>query len=159
MYFMNNLLPHIDRKRDTVADAPSHSPVPRQQWPSKALLILVIFLAFASGALLLLNDLPGPGNPLAHAPISALPLLLIGLASLGFQLIIRPGWLDLGKALIVSAAFLLWGCDQLLPPGWLATTLGDVVIVLYVIDLGWMMLDRLRQPKQGRRSDPDDYDP
>ena len=72
--------------------------------------MLVIVLALGSGAVLLLNDLPWPGVALlAHAPISALPLLFIGLASLGFQLIIRPGWLDLCKALIVSAAFLLWG--------------------------------------------------
>lgn len=128
-------------------DAPlSYTPMPRQSRPFKIVIVLVIVLALASGATLLLNDIPSPGNWLAHAPVSALPLLLIGLASLGFQLIIRPGWLDLSKALIVSAAFLLWGIDQLLPPSWLATTLGDSVIVLYVIDLGWMMLDRLRQP-------------
>ncbi|GAC1424362.1 MAG: hypothetical protein NVSMB54_07000 [Ktedonobacteraceae bacterium] len=82
---------------------------------------------------------------LAHAPISAIPLLLIGLASLCFQVVIRPTPLDLFKASLVSAAFLLWGIDQLLPTGWEATTLGDVVIVLYVIDLGWMMGDRLKE--------------
>ena len=123
------------------------------------MIMLVIVLALTSGAALLLNDWPGPGNRLAHAPVSALPLLLIGLASLGFQVIIRPGWLDLGKALIVSAAFLFWGIDQLLPPSWLATTLGDIVIVLYVIDLGWMMLDRLRQPTQVHHSAPDSHGP
>jgi hypothetical protein len=105
---------------------------------------LVILLAFASCLLLLIEDaalLP----LLSHAPVSALPLLLIGLASLAFQLVTRPAPLELFKACIVSAAFLLWGIDQLLPTGWLATTLGDVVIILYVIDLGWMMRDRLIQ--------------
>lgn len=110
---------------------------------------VVIVLAFGSGTVLLANDLPWPAfTPFAHAPISALPLLLIGLAALGFQFVIRPKLLDLFKACIVSSAFLLWGIDQLLPAGWLATTLGDVVIVLYVIDLGWVMADRLKQ--QGR---------
>lgn len=157
---MNNLLPHIDRKSDAEAKAsPSHIPAPRQPWSFRTLIALVIVLAFASGATLLLNDFRGSGNPLAHAPISALPLLLIGLASLGFQLIVRPGWLDLGKALIVSVAFLLWGIDQLLPSSWLATTIGDVVIVLYVIDLGWTMLDRLKQPKQASRSASDNHGP
>jgi hypothetical protein len=80
-----------------------------------------------------------------HAPVSAAPLLLIGTAYLGFQVITQPQPLDLFKALLVSSAFILWGIDQLLPTGWLATTLGDVVIVLYVVDLGWMMIDRLKQ--------------
>jgi hypothetical protein len=106
---------------------------------------IVIVLALSSGALLLVNDLPWlPFTPFAHAPISAAPLLLIGLAALGFQFVIRPKLLDLFKACLVSAAFLLWGIDQLLHQGWLAITLGDVVIVLYVIDLGWMMLDGLK---------------
>jgi hypothetical protein len=117
---------------------------------------VVIALAAGSGVLLLINDgindLWPTFKPLAHAPISALPLLLIGLASLVFQAIIRPGPLDLLKAMIVSAAFILWGIDQLLPSGQVATTLGDLVIVLYVIDLGWMMADRLRQQGQARRA-------
>jgi hypothetical protein len=109
-------------------------------------IVMVIVLAFIGGAVLLANDVPWPVlKPLAHAPVSALPLLLIGIAALSFQLVIRPNLLDLFKAFIVSAAFLLWGIDQLLPAGWLATTMGDVVIVLYVIDLGWMMIDRLKQ--------------
>jgi hypothetical protein len=113
---------------------------------------IVIVLAFGSGAVLLANDLPWPTfTPFAHAPISAIPLLSIGLAALGFQFVIRPNLLDLFKACIVSAAFLLWGIDQLLPSGWLAMTLGDVVIVLYVIDLGWMMADRLAQQALSRR--------
>jgi len=107
---------------------------------------LIIVLALGSGALLLIEDSPLPLlHHLAHAPISAVPLLLIGLASLCFQVVIRPRLLDLFKALMVSSAFILWGVDQLLPAGSVTTTLGDVVIILYVIDLGWMMADRLKQ--------------
>jgi hypothetical protein len=110
---------------------------------------LVILLAFGSGALLLIKDTPlSLLQHLDHAPISAFPLLLIGLASLCFQIVVRPTPLDLFKASIVSAAFIFWGIDQLLPASWEATTLGDIVIILYVIDLGWMMIDRLKQ--QGR---------
>jgi hypothetical protein len=107
---------------------------------------ITIPLAFTSGILLLLFDTPQAFfQGIAHAPLSAAPLLLIGVASLCFQCVIRPKLLDFCKALIVSAAFLLWGIDQLLHAGKLATTLGDVVIVLYVIDLGWMMLERIKQ--------------
>lgn len=107
-----------------------------------------MLLALAAGVVLLLCDLFLTAFP--HAPISAAPLLFIGVAYLGFQMIIRPTPLDLFKALIVSSAFLLWGVDQLLPASWLATTLGDVVITLYVVDLGWIMLDRLKQSNRSR---------
>jgi hypothetical protein len=105
----------------------------------------IVILAFVAGIGLLLCDLLLSTFP--HAPISAAPLLFIGVAYLGFQGILKPTPLDLCKALIVSTAFLLWGVDQLLPASWFATMLGDVVITLYVIDLGWMMLDRLKQSK------------
>jgi len=104
---------------------------------------VVIVLALAAGFILLARDVFLTGLP--HAPVSAAPLLLIGTAYLGFQAHLRPKPLDLLKALIVSSAFILWGVDQLLPIGWVATTLGDVVITLYVLDLGWMMMDRLKQ--------------
>lgn len=109
---------------------------------------IIILLAFASSVLLLLKDTSLTLlRHIAHAPISAMPLLLTGIASLCFQLIVRPKLLDLLKALIVSTAFIMWGLDQLLPAGRIATTLGDVVIALYVVDLGWMMLDQLKQSR------------
>lgn len=116
---------------------------------------LVIVLAFGGSIVLLVFDTSQSLLlRLVHAPLSAIPLLFIGLASLCFQVVTRPKLLDLFKAFIVSSAFILWGIDQLLPVGWYATTLGDVVIVLYVIDLGWVMIDRLRQqswPRQARQ--------
>ncbi len=109
----------------------------------------LVILAFVTGGALLVDDVASPLFPgLSHAPISAAPLLLIGAASLAFQVIRRPGLLDLFKAILVSLAFLLWGVDQLLPAGWVATTLGDIVIILYVIALGWMIADTLRARSQ-----------
>ena len=104
---------------------------------------ILVVLALLAGITLLTRDVFLTILP--HAPVSAAPLLLIGAAYLGFQALIRPKPLDLFKALIVSSAFILWGVDQLLPSGWVATTLGDVVITLYVIDLAWVMIDRLKQ--------------
>jgi hypothetical protein len=104
---------------------------------------VVVVLALAAGVILLTRDVFLAGLP--HAPVSAAPLLLIGAAYLGFQVLLRPKPLDLFKALIVSSAFIFWGVDQLLPVGRVATTLGDVVITLYVLDFGWMMIDRLKQ--------------
>ncbi len=103
----------------------------------------ILILALIMGASLLASDTFATRLP--HVPISSAPLLLIGVAYLAFQVLIRASLLDLFKALIVSSAFIFWGIDQLLPQGWFATTLGDVVIVLYVIDLGWIMMGRLKQ--------------
>jgi len=103
---------------------------------------VVVVLGLIAGVALLTNDVFFTILP--HAPISAAPLLFIGAAYLGFQVLIRPKPLDLFKALMVSSAFILWGVDQLLPGGRVATTLGDVVITLYVLDLGWVMIDRLK---------------
>ncbi len=137
---MNNWL-----NRDTL---PSSSPAANRHPFLVNLYLLtriIVILAFVTGTTLLLCDVFLTVFP--HAPISAAPLLFIGVAYLSFQLIIKPTPLDLFKAFIVSTAFILWGIDQLLPSSWFATTLGDVVITLYVIDLGWMMLDRLKQSK------------
>jgi len=124
-------------------------------WFEKGMILaswVLIGLALMTGAGLLLNDLaPHLFLGLPHAPISAAPLLLIGAASLGFQVLTRPRPLDLLRALLVSLAFLLWGLDQMLPAGWATTTIGDIVIVLYVIDLGWMMGSVLRQRRAMRR--------
>jgi hypothetical protein len=116
---------------------------------------LLIVLALTAAGALLLNDLAAKvyiGLP--HAPLSAAPLLLIGAASLGFQVLTRPKPLELFKAGLVSLAFILWGLDQMLPPGWLTTTVGDVVIVLYVVDLGWIMGSALRTQRAGERKHP-----
>jgi hypothetical protein len=102
----------------------------------------IVVIALVTGAILLVSDLFWTSFP--HTLISAAPLLCIGLAYLGFQVLIRPKLLNLFKAFILSSAFIMWGIDQLLPAGWTATTLGDIVIVLYVLDLGWMMMDRLK---------------
>ena len=137
---MNNLL----EQKTNSPSLSSHKQLPTHRTRLLYLLIwATLIAALFAGIILLLSDVFP--NLLLHAPVSAAPLLLIGATYLAFQVLMRPNPLDLFKALIVSSAFLLWGIDQLLPPGWFATTLGDVVIVLYVIDLGWMIVDRLKQ--------------
>jgi hypothetical protein len=144
---MNNLL-----EPETAPSSPSSC----QQFPAQVYRLLYFFIwatvvvALLAGTLLLVRDVFWTILP--HAPISAAPLLSIGVTYLGFQVLMRPKLLDLLKALIVSSAFLLWGVDQLLPTGWFATLLGDVVIVLYVIDLGWMMVERLKQHWKSRHA-------
>ena|SRR5215469_7049856 len=141
---MNKL---INNRIPTLSSLPSRQAVDQSASLAHKLLYLltwiVVILALGASIILMTRDVFLTTLP--HAPVSAAPLLLIGAASVGFQVLIRPKPLDLLKALIVSSAFILWGIDQLLPSGWVATTLGDVVITLYVLDLGWVMIDRLKQ--------------
>jgi len=37
---------------------------------------------------------------------------------------------------LLASAFILWGIQQLLPEGAVSVLLGDIVIVLFVIDFG-----------------------
>jgi hypothetical protein len=73
---------------------------------------------------------------LGHAPLSAMPLLLAGGSYLALQGLLRPAPVELVKRLLLGSAFVLWGIVQLMPPGVVATDLGDLVIALYVLDLG-----------------------
>jgi hypothetical protein len=63
------------------------------------------------------------------------------------QAIVRPRPLELLKRVMLAAAFLLWGIVQLMAAGNLASELGNLVIALYVIDLGliiWTDLEKNR---------------
>lgn len=76
---------------------------------------------------------------LSHGPLSALPLLLAGTSYIFLQALLRPAGIEMLKRLMLGMAFVLWGIDQLMPPSTLAIDLGDLVISLYVLDLGLMI--------------------
>ncbi len=102
----------------------------------------VAFVAVIAGLVLLIGDLAaGLAARAAHAPISAAPLLMVGAAFMVVLPLTRPGWREFIKRAMVGAAFILWGIAQLMPPGVAATTLGDLVITLYVIDLALVIHD------------------
>jgi hypothetical protein len=102
---------------------------------------VVAFAAVIVGIVLLVGDAAGLTGHAAHAPISAAPLLMAGAAFMAVLPLTRPGWLEFVKRGMVGAAFILWGIVQLMPPGAAATTLGDLVITLYVIDLALVIHD------------------
>ncbi len=81
---------------------------------------------------------------LGHAPLSALPLLLVGASYMALQGLLCPPPVELLKRIMLGSAFLLWGVVQLMPPSILATDLGDLVIALYVLDLGIIVQAELR---------------
>lgn len=127
---------------------------------ARSLALLAVLSSFALlsvGATPLLSSLPAYIAKAAFrslalvkdVPISAAPLLLAGSSYLVSQAILRPRALELVKRLMLGMAFLLWGVVQLMPASYLATEVGNLVIALYVVDLGliiWTDLER-NQPR------------
>ena len=128
------------------------------RWLTRSLTILAVLSSVALlcvGITPMLSSFPAAVATLAsrcralskNVPLSALPLLLAGISYLVLQTIVRPRPLELLKRVMLAAAFLLWGIVQLMPAGNLASELGNLVIALYVIDLGliiWTDLEKNR---------------
>ena len=110
----------------------------------RAIAALAILAVAASAVLLGVDGSPVLAARIGHAPVSAAPLILIGTAYLLMSALVRVSPLDLLKRVLLAAAFILWGVDQLMTPGPLARLIGDVVIALYVFDLALMIRDHLR---------------
>jgi hypothetical protein len=92
-----------------------------------AVLLLVPLVAW--------NLAPGRWPAHAHDHLAALPLALIAVSHLLWQLGRRPGRLQLVQALMLSTGFCLWAATQLWPDAPRALVLNDVAIVLFVVDL------------------------
>ena len=102
-------------------------------------------VAVLSSILLLLLDTFPHLIFVRHAEGSAAPLLFIGAAYILLQPMVRPRPVELFKRLLLGSAFILWGIVQLLPPSNTSAILGDVVIVLYVVDLSLIIRTHLQR--------------
>lgn len=96
-------------------------------------------LALLAGAVLLLPGAQSAGW-IPPVVVSAAPLLLVGVAFLSLQPVLRPRASELLKNVLLALTFLLWGGLQFLPQNALSAWLGNLVIVLYVVDLAWVIL-------------------
>jgi hypothetical protein len=105
----------------------------------------LVLLALVSSTVLLASD-SNIGAVLRRwaAAISAVPLLAVGLSFLAVQVMIRPRWAELLKNVLLAATFLLWGIVQLMKQNLVSKRLGDLVIVLYVAELAWTILVRVK---------------
>jgi len=146
-------------------DAPPHSmrrpgegPALQEllRWLTRSLAVLAVLSSFALlcvGATPLLTSLPTyiakatfrGWSLIKNLPLSAIPLLLAGSSYIVLQAILRPRPLELVKRLMLGIAFLLWGIVQLMPVSDLAVELGNVVITLYVVDLGLIIWTDLQK--------------
>jgi hypothetical protein len=112
------------------------------------LAIALVGLAVTSSVGLLFRGPSMEVRGLTAAAISAVPLLAVGLSFLVIQAMARPGWTELLKNLLLAATFLLWGVVQLMTQSALSKRLGDVVVALYVVDLAWTILAKVKVTRE-----------
>jgi hypothetical protein len=96
-------------------------------------------------ALLLFDTLNHLRLTPVHQRLGALSLMLIGFSYIMLQLSARRRWNEMLKGVLLGTAFLLWGCEQLLPPSPLVTAMDGAVIAIFVVDLSLIILEYLRR--------------
>src|ERR1700688_3501806 len=98
-----------------------------------------------SSLLLLVQDVaPVLTGSVRHSWLAASALLLAGAACLGLASAVRAHRKDCLLRLSLGSAFILWGIQQLLHEKGVSVLLGDIVIVLFVVDLGAIVEATLR---------------
>ena len=70
-----------------------------------------------------------------HGQAAALALIFAGGSYAVLHLGHSPGRGERGRALLLGAAFILWGGEQFVPAGRLQTLMDLVVVAVFVIDL------------------------
>ena len=71
------------------------------------------------------------------------PFIFIGLAFMAYQLSLSCPWPRRVKGLLLGAAFALWGSEQFLAASPWLTLMDNLVIGIFVVDLGVIVAGRL----------------
>jgi len=109
-------------------------------------LSLILFLSALAGlAVLLISDaLHGLQLTPFHQQSEAAALIFIGASYICLQLSGAQRWNEKMKGIFLGLAFVLWGGEQFLPASRLVTLMDSAVITIFVVDLGLIILDRLK---------------
>ncbi|HXC98547.1 MAG TPA: hypothetical protein VN048_04335 [Verrucomicrobiae bacterium] len=84
---------------------------------------------------------------------SAVPLILIGIAFATFQFVVPRTRAQTVLGLLVSLAFILWGAEQFISNPALVSFMDDVVVFLFVLDLGIVIYGQLKPGNHGGSSE------
>lgn len=111
-------------------------------------LSMLLFAAALGGiGVLLFSDAAHGLQPTRlHGCVGALVLMLAGSSYVSFQLAANRLRSELFQAILLGGAFFLWGCEQILPPSPWTTVMDTAVIVIFVADLGLVVLQQVRRP-------------
>lgn len=75
---------------------------------------------------------------------SAVPLISIGVAFACLQFVVARNHTQIFLGLLVAAAFILWGTEQFLSDPAVVSFIDDVVVFLFVLDLGIVIYGHLK---------------
>ena len=135
-------------RSDSVHEAPTVLSVAVPGLGARVLRRVAIGCAGASllsSLLLLVQDAtPVLTGSVRHTWLAASALLLAGTACIGLASAVRAHPKDVILRLSLGSAFILWGVQQLLHESRLSALLGDIVIVLFVVDLSAIIEIALR---------------
>jgi hypothetical protein len=118
-----------------------------------AAIVLGVISAAVSVALVVADGADAGAGWSHHAGVSAAPLLIIAAAIAVATLAHSHTAASVVKALVGVLAFATWGLAQLLSNSATAGLLGDVAILLFVLDAGYIILtDAQSFAESGRRA-------
>lgn len=104
--------------------------------------------ALAAMLTLLVSDVWNALNFTAiHRRAGALSFMLIGASYVALQMSSRRRWGEKVKAILLGIAFLFWGSVQFLSPSPWVTAMDSAVVVIFVVDLGLIILESLKRNK------------
>jgi hypothetical protein len=79
-----------------------------------------------------------------HRHAGAFSFMLIGSSYLSLLFSSGRPLRKMLKEIFLGIAFLLWGCEQFLPPTRIVTAMDTAVVLIFVIDLSWIIVERLK---------------
>lgn len=107
---------------------------------------IALAMAFTSAAgILLLDALHWIQPDLSWKVKSAIPLICIGVSYSLLQFTLPRSRVEFCLSLAVSLAFVLWGAEQFIPVPQIASSVDDVVVFLFVLDLSIVIRANLRK--------------
>ena len=80
-----------------------------------------------------------------HRKAGAWSFMLVGLSYIALQFRSGQPATETIKKMLLGLGFTLWGVESFLPPGIPACAVDTTVIVIFVVDLGLVILQRLAQ--------------
>ncbi len=115
----------------------------RLDWGHRTLpVVLSVVSLGVVGALFVWDVRPDLFPARSHDFLGALSLAMIALAYIAYQVVHRPPFKELVKAIMLVVAFLFWAANQMWPESHLATLFNDIAVSLFVFDvflviIGW----------------------
>ena len=107
--------------------------------------LLLISALAGVGVLLVFDGLHDLSLTTFHQRAGALSVMFIGASYICLQLGTHNNLRDKLKRIPLGVGFCIWGSETFLPPGHIITVMDNLVVLIFVSDLSFVILDSLRR--------------